>query len=178
MKKILKYIGMGFGGLVVLLVVVGLFLPREWSVERSVVINAPSERIHPFIVKLPAWQEWAAWNKGMDPDVKYEYSGPAEGVGATWSWNGPKMGKGKMIITSADPAKGITVDEAIETDEINAHGAFAYAAEGAGTRVTWTDRGTLPPVIGGYFRGQINDMLGEHFQTGLTKLKEVVEKAP
>jgi hypothetical protein len=42
--------------------------------------------------------------------------------------------------------------------------------------VTWVDTGTLPPVIGGYFVGQINSMLGTHFQTGLERMKALAEK--
>lgn len=40
----------------------------------------------------------------------------------------------------------------------------------------WVDEGTLPPVIGGYFLGFINNMLSENFQTGLQNLKAVAEK--
>jgi hypothetical protein len=51
--------------------------------------------------ELKEWQSWAAWNNAMDPEVKYEYGGPASGVGAWWSWNGPKMGHGKMTVPRA-----------------------------------------------------------------------------
>lgn len=176
MKKTLKRVGLGLLGVVVLLVIVGLFLPRQWRVERSIVVQAPAARIHPLLTNLKRWQEWAAWNKEMDPEVKYEYSGPEEGQGASWSWKGPKMGRGRMVVTRSEADKGLWVDEAIESDEINAHGSLIFAAEGSGTRVTWTDTGTLPPVLGGYFVGQINEMLNSHFQIGLEKLKAAAEK--
>jgi Polyketide cyclase / dehydrase and lipid transport len=176
MKKALKLAALGLLGVVVLLVLVGLFLPRQWRVERAIVIQAQPARIHPLLANLRRWQDWAAWNKEMDPEVKYEFAGPEEGAGASWSWQGPKMGRGRMVVTRAEADKGLWVDEAIESDEINAQGALTYAPEGTGTRVTWTDTGTLPPVIGGYFVGQINDMLGGHFQVGLERLKALAEK--
>jgi hypothetical protein len=168
-------------GLVVLaasFVVVGLLLPRTWHVERSVVIAAPPERIHPFVSTLKRWQEWSVWTKEMDPQVRHGYSGPEEGAGAEWSWLGPKMGRGHLKIADSSPAIGVLIDEAIESDEINAHARFVYAPDGGGTKVTWTDEGRLPPVLGGYFRGSIETMLGGHFETGLQKLKRLVEALP
>jgi hypothetical protein len=177
MKRFLKRAGLGLVGLVAVLSGVGLVLPREWRVERSVVINAAPEHIHPLVDDLKAWQSWAAWTQDMDPEVKNEYGGPASGVGAWWAWNGPKMGHGKMTITQSEVASGVWVDEMIETDkEVNAHGSITWTQEGGGTKVTWVDTGTLPPVIGGYVVGMIEDMLGENFQVGLKHLKAEVEK--
>jgi hypothetical protein len=68
------------------------------------------------------------------------------------------------------------VDEMIEADEVNAKGALTWTREGEATKVKWVDEGTLPPVIGGYFVGFINNMLAENFQTGLKNLKAVAEK--
>jgi Polyketide cyclase / dehydrase and lipid transport len=176
MKRVLKIVGLGFVGLVVVLTVVGLLLPRQWKVERSVVIQAAPEHIHPLIEDLKAWQSWAAWTKDMDPEVKNEYGGPTTGVGAWWSWSGPVMGHGKMTITKSDVAAGVWVDEMIETDkEVNAHGSLTWTQEGGGTKVTWVDTGTLPPM-GGYFVGMIEGMLGDNFEVGLKHLKAEVEK--
>jgi hypothetical protein len=126
--------------------------------------------------RLESWQDWAAWTKGMDPEVEYTYSGPSEGVGATWAWRGPKMGKGRMMLTASDPQRGVEIDEAIESDEVNARGSLIYTRTGEGTRIDWRDSGTLPPVLGGYARGMINDMLGENSAVGLADLKRVVEE--
>ncbi|HYH96201.1 SRPBCC family protein [Hyalangium sp.] len=177
MKRILKIGGLGFAALVAVLAVVGLFLPRQWHVEQVLVINAAPEHIHPFVTDLKQWQSWAAWTKDMDPEVKWDYGGPASGEGAWWSWKGPKMGQGKMTITKSDVSTGVWVDEMIETDkEVNARGALTWTREAEGTKVKWVDEGTLPPVIGGYFVGMIEDMLANNFQTGLKNLKTVAEK--
>jgi hypothetical protein len=174
----LKKAALAAVAVVVLLVVVGLALPRTWRVERSVVIDAPSHRIHPFLNDLRRWQEWAVWNKELDPQVRNTWEGPQDGVGSKWAWMGPQMGRGRMEIVASDPATGLTLDEAIESDEVNAKSVFTYAAVGASTKVTWVDEGTLPPVIGGYFRGMVEEMLGGHFDRGLQKLKALVEALP
>lgn len=176
MMRVVKIMGLGLGGLVAALVVVGLFLPRQWHAEQTVVINAGPEHIHPLVDDLKEWQSWGAWTKAMDPEVKYDYSAKAAGEGAWWSWDGPKMGRGKMTITKSDQATGVWVDEMINADEVNAKGSLTWTREGEGTKVKWVDEGTLPPVIGGYFLGAINDMLSENFQTALQNLKAVAEK--
>jgi len=58
---------------------------------------------------------------------------------------------------------------------VNARGSLTWTQEGGGTKVTWVDSGTLPPM-GGYFVGMINDMLGNNFEQGLKHLKAEVEK--
>jgi hypothetical protein len=177
MKRVLKIVGLGLGALVAVLVVVGIFLPRKWRVEQVVLIDAAPEHIYPLVNDLKQWQSWAAWNKAMDPEVKWEYGGPALGVGAWWSWAGPKMGNGKMTITRSEQGAGVWVDEMIETDkEVNARGSLTWTREGSSTKVTWVDEGTLPPVIGGYAVGMIEKMLSDHFQTGLKNLKTAAEQ--
>lgn len=176
--KLVGRIALGLVALLAVAVVVGALLPNTWRVEQSIVINAPPERIHPFLDELRRWQDWAVWNKEMDPKVVWTYEGPERGVGARWAWNGPVMGRGRMEIVKSDPAQGLEVDEAIESDQVNAHTRFTYSAQGGATKVTWVDEGTLPPVIGGYFHGMLEDMLSENFSKGLAKLKVVVEALP
>ena len=168
MKKIVKRGALGLVGLVAVLVGVGLVLPRQWHVERSVVIDAAPEHIHPLVEDL---RTWASWAREPDPTVQDTYGGAASGVGAWWAWSGPKMGHGKMTITRSDVASGVWFDEAIETEEVNAHGSLTWTREGGGTRVTWVDEGQLPPVMGGYFVGLVNDSLGAHFEHALMNLK-------
>lgn len=177
MKRVVKIVGLGLVGLVVVLGVVGIFLPRQWHVEQTVLVNAGPEHIYPLVNDLKEWQSWAAWNKEMDPQVKWEYGGPASGPGAWWSWDGPKMGHGKLLITKSEPSSGVWLDEMIESgDEVNAKGSITWTTQGGGTQITWVDEGKLPPVIGGYFGGFIEKMLAENFQTGLTKLKTLAEQ--
>lgn len=161
---------------VIVLGVIGLLLPRTWHVERSVRIDTTPDRVLPFVANLKRWQDWAVWTKAMDPKVVNTWGGPDEGVGARWQWLGPQMGRGAMTVTAAD-LTGVSIDEAIEADEVNAHGRFSFTADGAGTKVTWTDDGTLP-IMGGYFRGSIEDMLGKNFEKGLEGLKALVERQP
>lgn len=161
--------------LLLLGVAVAFALPRSWKVERSVVIEAPVDRIHPLINDLKRWQDWSVWTRAMDPQLRNIYEGPQDGVGARWEWMGPTMGRGAIEITTSDPELGLTLDERIEGDVVNAHASLTYTREGSGTRVTWTDEGQLPP-FGGLFLSTVETTLAAHFEQSLAKLKTHAEK--
>lgn len=156
---------------------VGLLLPRSWSVERSIVIDRPASQIYPLLFDLRRWQEWTVWTKAMDPLVRHSYEGPQDGVGAKMIWLGPKLGRGRIEITAAEATTGIELDEALESDLVNAHASLEFAAEGERTRVTWRDEGTLP-LGAGIFLGTMEETLGSHLDASLKKLKATVEALP
>ena len=164
--------------LVALTLVVGLALPRGWRVEQELVIAAPPQRIFPLLFDLKRWQEWSVWTRTMDPQLRNTYEGPSDGVGAKWLWLGPKMGRGQLLIVASDPVRGIELEESIEAEVPNAHASIAFTAVSGGTRVTWLDQGTLPPIVGGFFRGVVEDRLNADFSTSLRKLKSIVEGQP
>ena len=174
----LRKVAIGLVGTVLFAVLLGLLLPRRWEVTRSVVINAPAARIHPLIAGFRNWQEWAAWSKELDPLARNTFDGEETGVGSKWSWLGSKRGHGRMEIVAADPRTGVEVDEAIESESVNAHSSFTYTAVAGGTRVTWVDTGKLPLPLGGYFRSTVETQLGGYFQRGLDTLKQKVEALP
>ena len=115
------------------------------------------------------------WTRAMDPQLRNTYEGPQEGVGAKWMWLGPKMGRGRMVIVASDPLRGIELEQAIESDEVNARASLSLSREGAGTRLTWIDEGTLPFLVGGFFRGTVERQLGEHLAASLEKLRALAE---
>lgn len=154
---------------------VGLSLPNTWRVERTVLIDAPPERIYALLSDLKRWQEWSVWTRAMDPLLRNAYEGPQEGVGAKWIWLGPEMGRGRLVIVSSEPTKGIELDQAIESEVVNSHASLRFTIEDGKTRVTWIDEGTLPPLVGGFFRGTMEQKLGLHLASSLEKLKSILE---
>ena len=175
--KILKIVVIAIVAVVALLMGIGLVLPRDWNVERSILIRAEPAAIHRYVETPSTWREWFAWDDLRDdPSFKVTISGPASGVGAAYEWTGNLSGSGRIVITYSDPKSGIRFDEAIQRNEVNAKGSILYtSADGGMTRVTWSDSGMLPAVIGGYFRGSVNEALGKAFETSLGNLKSKVE---
>ena len=178
--KWMKRIGIAVLAAFFLFGLIGFFLPREWNVERTILIRATPEKIHAWVGTPARWNDWFAWEEmKSDPAYKVWTSGPESGVGATYEWSGSalKAGTGKLVIAKSDPKAGIHIDEWINGDDRNATGSIVYtSADGGMTRVTWTDVGTAPPIIGGWFRGLIEDGLGKAFEQGLANLKQRAEE--
>lgn len=162
----------------VALALVGVARSRTWVVERSIVMHATPEVIHGLVANLRRWNEWSAWTRNEDPAGRYTYEGPTVGQGAKRLWLGPVLGRGSSEITNADPVRGVWLDERIESAEVNAHASLTYVAEGGGTtRVNWHDSGDLPPVIGSWFRQDVERRLGERMEESLSRLKQLAESA-
>ncbi len=161
--------------LVGLLLTVGTLLPRRWRVERSITIAAPPEKLYPLVANLRRWQDWSVWTRELDPALRNTFEGPELGAGGSWSWAGPSMGHGRLVITEADPMNGLRLEVAVEQNEVNAHARLSWVAVAAGTRLTWVDEGTLPPVLGGFFTSVVTHALDEAMDESLRRLKSKLE---
>lgn len=172
-KLILKWLALVMLLAVVTMVVVGLLLPREWSVEKSVEIEGDVAQIHALVEDVEQWERWM-----FDPSqdgTQFEIAASGQGEGAEVDWSG-EGSKGRITILESDPAKGIRWEGRIETDEVNNHGEIRYEQlDGGVVRVTLIDKGTLPPVLGGYFVPVMNSALNQHFGAALGRLEVVVE---
>ena len=79
--------------LVVVVVGIGSFLPKDFAVERSTEINASPEVVFDAVNSLRTWDAWSPW-LARDPSIVNSYSGPEVGVGATVAWTSEKSGDG------------------------------------------------------------------------------------
>ncbi len=177
--KILNYFAVVVISLLAVYVIGGFLLPSAWSISKEIVIKAPAEKVYEQIANLHNWQNWAPWNKDMDPSQVYTYEGPESGVGAKWLWTSEKMGKGWLQITESDVEKGIKYLLFIDMDQRQStiNGAINYASSADGLTVVWSDQGE----VGNNFNERwmtvlIKFMLGKEMKSGLEKLKLTTEK--
>ena len=61
-----KKIGIGVGGIVLLFLVIGMFLPAQRHLERAITINAPDSAVFKEVNSLQRWQNWSPW-RGYRP---------------------------------------------------------------------------------------------------------------
>ena len=102
--RILKWVVGVIVALIVLLLVVGFFLPATFTVVRSAEIAAPPDKVYALVADPRGWKQWSAWNR-RDPQMQIEYSGPPAGMGAKWAWKSKTQGDGEMTFTAAEPAQ-------------------------------------------------------------------------
>jgi len=164
MKILLKILG-GLAVLVLLLVVVAFFLPRQYHIERAVVINAKPEAVHAQVAVLRAWKAWSAWHE-RDPNMKLDYSEQTTGVGSWSAWQSKQEGNGKMTITEMTPTR-ITYHLEFPDQGFQSTGTMALSVEGG-------DLGMNP--MNRWFGLFLDKLIGTDFERGLSNLKKLVEK--
>ena len=152
--------------------------PDEFTVQRSVSIRAPAEKIYPMINDFRQWPAWSPWEH-LDPTMKRTLSGAASGPGAIYAWDGSgKVGAGRMEIKEASaPSKiGIQLDF-IRPFEGHNITDFTLAPRGDATDVTWLMHGPAPFIskLMGLFVS-MDSMIGKDFEAGLANLKAAAEK--
>lgn len=163
---------------IALVLLVGLFLPRNYNLERTIDIQADMETIYPDLVSLRRWPEWTAWNKEMDPAAEFKFGTPETGVGAEYTWSGPVLGQGRLKLTKAEPGKGIEYTLEFENGSMTSDGAITMEKVAGVVRVTWVDRGDLGrSPVNRYFGLLLDSMVGPNFEKGLQTLKSRAEAA-
>jgi len=162
-----------------LLVGLGLLLPRHWHVEASIMINAPPDAIHARIDDLHHWPQWAQWNQSALAPQNHVGT-PSSGLGATLTWYGraaasDKLTTGEVRIVRSEPSLGVWF-ESRTMGGAPSRASLTYSERPGVTEVTWRDDGELPPIVGGLFRDLFQKRLAQHMQAGLEKLKDLVER--
>jgi len=181
--KIVRWVALGLGVVVVLAVLGSLLTPRHPTVTRSVDIAAAPAVVFPLVSDLRQFNEWSPWFE-QDPNANFTFTGPTDGVGQTFHWqsNAPNVGSGSMTVEQLDPDK--KVDIALEfASQGTAATWFTLEPEGSGTgvstKVTWgftTDLGFNP--IARYSGLMVDNVVGPDYERGLARLKALAEKLP
>ena len=163
-------------GLVVILVLGAYALPREVTVKRGVVIDAPVETVFLLVNSLKRMSGWSPWI-GRDPAIKLVFSGPDAGVGATMGWSSvmEQVGNGTQEITQS--IVNARVESRLVFGQMRPSVAvFDLTTEELGTRVEWSlisDMGMNP--VGRWMGLMMDRWVGPDFETGLAHLKAQAE---
>lgn len=172
--KVLRALLLVMVGVIVVIGIVGLFLPRTSHVERSVSIAASAAEIYTVVSDLRRFNDWSPW-ADLDPEAQYEYSGSGVGSKVSWSSEDPSVGSGTMTITALTPDE--RVDMEIDFGEpVPSSSYIALVPDAGNTTVTWafdTTFGFNPFYR--YFGLLLDTMVGNSYEQGLGKLKRLME---
>ncbi len=160
--------------LAILLVAVAFALPQEITVARSKVINAPESDVFPLVNSPKRFNEWSPW-AARDPEMKFTFSGPAEGKGARMEWSSDEFETGSQEILESRPNSHVKVKLDFG-DMGNAIATYQLRPDGAGTKVVWlfeTNTGNNP--IKRWMGLMFDRWIGKDYEMGLEKLKQVAE---
>jgi hypothetical protein len=172
-----KKIIIGISVLVLVLLAWAAIQPSTYSVQRSIVIKAPPEKIQPLISDFHNWPQWSPW-EGLDPAMKRTFSGAPKDLGAVYAWEGNKdVGSGRMEVVSLTPTKvGIKLDflTPVNSSSIT---DFVLEPHGDTTTVRWTMSGNsdfMAKMMNVFI--SMDSMIGPAFDSGLAKMKTAAEK--
>ena len=173
--------------LIVALIGIAFFLPGSAHVERSVTVARPASVVFAVLNSYRRFNDWSPW-AAKDPNAHYTITGPVAGVGAKQSWRGdPKtVGTGSQEIVESKPNESVTT--ALDFGDMGkASARFLLTPDGNGTRVKWTldtqaplalDGKLIWNAIGRYMGLFMDGMVGPDYETGLARLKTLVETFP
>jgi effector-binding domain-containing protein/uncharacterized protein YndB with AHSA1/START domain len=176
----LKKLAIGVLTLAIVLVGVGFLLPRSAEVERSIVIQAPPATVFAVLNGFRNFNRWSPW-ADLDPEARYAYTGPVQGVGAKMSWAGSDaVGSGSQEILESEPYQRIRIRLTFSGwDDADNHASYLLSSVGESTHLTWRFEGDFGTnLLGRYFGLMMDRFIGADYAKGLARLKNYVEQLP
>lgn len=172
--KVFKTLAWIIGIVLFVAIVLILAAPSTLKVERSVEISAPASIVWDDIVKFEKFNKWNTW-KQMDPTAQFTISGEDGTLGATDSWQGKKIGEGRLqhleLIPYQTVVQKLTFIKPVAAEsDVN-----FYLTEAAGkTKVVWSfathyDRPYNIMIL--FMKGALE----KDFDQGLNNLKSMAE---
>lgn len=161
--------------LIVIGIVASFFMPQNYTVERSIIIDAETSDVYPYVVNLKQWEKWGVWFK-RDPDIELSYKGPDRAIGMRLEWKSETQGDGVMEITLLEHNSKVGYSLFSSELDLGSDGVVEIEAVDEGSRVTWRDKGTVDNnPVNKFFILFIDSIIGPDFALGLENLKTVVE---
>lgn len=178
--KILKYLGI----FLLILLIIGFFLPKQIHVEGKKVINHDVSKAYNFLNDIKNWSKWSPWDK-MDSTMHKNFGEITVGTGASYSWESQNkyVGKGSMKYTDCKENEHI-ISELLFAEGGPSQGAFHFKKVDGGTELTWsmdTDMGQgegalglIHKLIGGYMGIAMKMMMKGVFEEGLNNIDQAL----
>lgn len=166
-------------GIILFIAAIGIyFLPKQFSVSNSIVINKPIDVVYAQLCDFNTWGKWDPWTE-EDPQSKTMVEGTPGAKGHKMSWDGAKVGVGSMTINWTKKNESIHSDlDFVKPFEGHDKDIWTLAPDGNTTKVTWTNTGGLPYPFARLFGLSVNSMMDKEHVKGLDNLKKYCESLP
>ena len=161
--------------IIAILVIAMISIGKHYHYEKSIVINAPAEKIYSHISSTKAINEWNPWLK-LDANLKVEYSGESGKIGDKYCWKSERkdVGNGCQEITELIPNKKQSTKMFFE-GQGDATSDVILEPQGNATKVTWTFNTEMNYPMN-LMKLTMDSQMEKDFGKGLQKLKEISEK--
>ena len=176
--KILKRIILGVLTLICILLIVALFIKKDYSIEREITISKPKEQVFNYIKYLKNQDSYSKWGS-LDPDMKKSYTGTDATPGFVSIWEGnKKVGAGEQEIKAIQEGR---IDYELRFikpfKSIASSTMTTEALDANSTKVTWGFASKMNyPMNVMKVLFNMEKAVGNDFSTGLNNLKTLLEK--
>lgn len=178
--KVVKKILLGLLGIIAFLLLIALFLPKKYAVEREILIDSTKDSVFTYIKNLKNQDDFSVWAK-MDPAMKKTFSGKDGTVGAISAWESQdkNIGIGEQEIIKIAEGERIDFEVRFKVPFESTDNAFMITKNISPnqTKVIWGFNGNMPypmnlmlPIM------NMEQMLGKDLETGLKNLKYNLEE--
>lgn len=174
---IIKKIVFGLLVVVIVVVLIGFMLPRQFKVERAIAVSAPVVVVYPLVSAPANWQQWSVWAQ-RDKSMLMTFSGVGAGKGAKWAWQSTQEGNGEMEFVDEVSMQKLVYRLKLADTSLVSSGSLVLASTGAAaTNVVWTIDGDLGnnPFFR-YFGLFMDQVIGKDVDASLLQLKALAEK--
>ena len=169
-----------FAGIIVLILLIALFLKKDYSVGKEVVINKSKKIVFEYLKLLKNQNKFSVWGS-MDPNMKTDFKGTdgTEGFVSAWDSDVKNVGKGEQEILKI--VDGERLDYEIRFIKPFKSTSWAYITTSLlpddKTLVHWGFTGEMkyPSNIMLLFMN-MEKMVGNDLDKGLQNLKIILEK--
>ncbi len=144
-------------------------MPR-FTVEKSILIDAPLETVHGHLRDFRRWRAWSPWLI-CEPDCDVTYAED----GSSYAWDGKIVGKGELELTGEQGHQALDYRLTFFTPwkSVNTT-SFRLSDTDGGTALTWTMVGSLPWFMF-WMKGMMTAWVGMDYERGLRMLKDIAE---
>ena len=167
----------GIGVFIVLLILVGLALPRYARIDVQTQIDANPATVYALVNDFRRINLWLPLTD-TDPNARIVYSGPIRGVDARVTWNGAIVGVGAQVIAVSRPFE--YVETSLNPGEPGAARTWFHisGADGKST-VIWSYEADYGyNLVGRYLALILAKVIHRDYDTGLVGLKDLAETLP
>jgi hypothetical protein len=178
--KVVKKILFGLLGIIAFSLLIALFLPKKYAVEREIIIDSSKDSVFSYVKYLKNQDDFSVWAK-MDPAMKKKFTGTDGTVGAISAWESQdkNVGIGEQEITKITEGERIDFELRFKVPFESTDNAFMITKSISPdqTKVIWGFNGTMSypmnlmlPIM------NMEEMLGKDLENGLKNLKFNLEE--
>lgn len=174
--KVFKIFVVTIVTLFALFLIVTVFIPSRYSIERKIEIIAPQSVIYFLLNDFHNWKYWDTWWK-LDTMQERNFTGPMFGLGSAFSWKSrdKNVGNGELKIIEEKPFEFIRIAMRFGR-EMQSDATFRLMRlDDDRVLVVWKMEGELK-FIAKWFRYFLDEAVGKDFEAGLSNIKNLSEK--